>query len=379
MDRPILVSPGPVDVPGDASSSIAQLHHRSLEFEIIVEESAGMVREALGTSHPVHFIAASGTGAMEAAVANATAPGARLLVVSCGKFGDRWAEIAAAYDCDVSTMRLSEGSSVDVEAVVDRVRSERPRYLALTHVESSTGLLFPLRELARLLGEDRPVVIVDAVSSFIAEEMPMDEWGIDVVVGASQKALAAPAGVSFVAMGARARAGASRRGLYYFDLERYGSGAGKSATPFTPAVQTMQIAHRTLSEMRRLGFDAVRSRHERSSRAFLSACGALGLASFPDSPSSAVQALRLPGGISSETILGSLARRGFIAAGGQGKLRGSIIRTGFLGLHGASTLIRLVGALGESLRAAGIEADLPGAEKRMREYDEAEPLFRPLR
>ena len=375
MSRSIIVSPGPVDVAPEALSALASLHHRSRDFEIVVSESSALIRESLGTKHPVHFIAASGTGAMEAAVVNATAPGERFLAVSCGKFGDRWAEIAAAYGCDVSVMRAPDGAAAEAEAVADRVRRERPRHIAVTHVESSTGVLFPLRELAGLLGDDRPVMIVDAVSSFAAEELEMDAWGIDVVVGASQKGLAAPPGASFVAMATRSREGAPRRGAYYFDLARYASALGESETPFTPAVQTMQLVHRSLSLMRRAGFDAVRSRHRRASAAFLSACGALGLRPFSEVPSSAVQALACPQGIPGEAVLEGLSRRGFIAAGGQGKLRGRIIRTGFLGLHDGATLLRLVRAIGESLRESGVPVDSTEAEGLIKEYAEPRPLL----
>ncbi len=374
MSRSIVVSPGPVDVPPEAILELPALHHRSAAFERVVVESAEAIRDGLGARHPVHFLTASGTGAMEAAVANATAPGGRLLVVSCGKFGDRWAEIGKAYECDVSVLRIPDGAAVDLGAAVDRVRRERPRYLAATHVESSTGSLFPVRELLASLGAERPVVIVDAVSSFAAEEIAMDGWGIDVVVGASQKALGAPAGVSFVCMKGRAGRPA-RRGCFYFDLNRYASTEGMSGAPFTPAVQTMQLVHRSLAAMRRAGFDAVRSRHRRASAAFLSACGVLGLAAFPEEPSAAVQALKLPDGCRAGDILDGLSRSGFIAAGGQGALRGRIVRTGFLGIYDGATLIRLVRALGEAVRMAGIEPDIAAAEKRMEEYAEKNRLL----
>lgn len=374
MSRPVIVSPGPVDVSPEALRDLPPLHHRSAAYERVVSESAAAVREALGTKHPVHFLTASGTGAMEAAIANATAPGERLLVLSCGKFGDRWAEIGAAFGCEVSVLRVPDGAAVDVAAAIGRIRADQPRHVAVTHVESSTGSLFPLKELAARLGSERPTVIIDAVSSFAAEELEMDAWGIDVVAGASQKALGAPAGAGFVCMGKGAmRPG--RRGLYYFDLRRYASEAGESATPFTPAVGTMQAIHRSLDAMRGYGFDAVRSRHRLASEAFLSACGALGLSVFPEEPSAAVQALGLPDGARGEDLLDALSRKGFIAAGGQGALRGRIVRTGFLGLYDGGTLLRLVRALSEALRDAGIAGEAALAEERMMAYSEKSRLF----
>lgn len=374
MSRPVVVSPGPVDLSPESILDLPQLHHRSAAFVRVVEESSAALGEALGTKHPVYFLTASGTGAMEAAVANATAPDERFLVLSCGKFGDRWAEIARAYGCDVSVLRTPGGAAVDLEAAVERIRRDRPRWVAVTHVESSTGSLFPLRSLARRLGGGRPGLIVDAVSSFGAEELSMDEWGIDVVAGASQKALGAPPGVGFVCMAAPAGE-PKRRGLFYFDLRRYAPGSAGGGTPFTPAVRTMQMIHRSLMTMRRAGADAARSRHGRASAAFLSACAALGLASFPVEPSAAVQALEIPERAREGAVLDALCRRGFIAAGGQGELRGRVIRTGFLGLHDGETLLRLVRALAGTLREAGIEGDEADAARRISEYSEKTRFF----
>ncbi len=374
-ERLIVVSPGPVDVPPHVWGELPPMHHRSEAFERVLAESEAAVKEALASKHPVHFLSASGTGAMEAAVANAVPAGERLAVVSCGKFGDRWAEIGTAFGCDVSLMRIPDGAAVDIGAVSERIRRERPPYLALTHVESSTGTLFPLAAFSKSLDEPRPAILVDAISSFGAEELAMDAWGISVIVGASQKAIGAPVGVSFVCMRPRRRAGAGGRALYYFDLERYRAESGASVAPFTPAIATMQLVHRSLAAMRRVGFENVRARHRRAGEAFVKACGALGLSEYSAAPAAAVQVLAMPEGVRSDDILAALERRGFIAANGQGGLRGKVIRTGFLGLHDCGTLMRLVGALGESIGERGVAPDVVVAGRLMAEYTERSPLF----
>jgi aspartate aminotransferase-like enzyme len=370
MRETVVVSPGPVHVAPEAYRDIRPLHHRSPEFRNIVLECENSLRELLRTSSPVYLLTASGTGAMEAAALNVTAPGSRVLVVSGGKFGRRWAEIFDAYECRTSVMSFAPGAAVDVEAVVERIERERPELVAVTHVESSTGLLFPLRELAgRLPASGRPLLVVDAISSLGAEDVHMDEWGIDVAVGASQKSLAAPPGVSFTALGKRALGlvGRRSRGSYYFDLTRASLGAAAGDTPFTPATATIQIMHRSLMGMRALGFETMIARHGTASRTFLTAAAHLSLAPFPRIPSAGVQVLALPKGCPADRVLARLAGEGFVAAGGQDDLKGRVVRTGFLGLYGSGTLERLVSALAAALKECGVPVDETSARDAVRE------------
>jgi aspartate aminotransferase-like enzyme len=372
MRDTVIVSPGPVHVAPEAWKDLQPLHHRSGEFRNIIRECESALQELLHTSSPVYLLTSSGTGAMEAAVANVTVPGSRVLVVSGGKFGRRWAEICDAYECRTSVMRFEDGTAIDVDSVAERIDRERPEFVALTHVESSTGLLFPLRELAeRFRGDDRPILVVDAISSLGAEDFSMDEWGIDVAIGASQKSLAAPPGVSFAAVGKRALGLVGRRpkGAYYFDFHRARLAAVSGDTPFTPAISTIQIMHRSLRSMRAFGFEKVISRHRTASGAFLRAAEHLSLESFVKNPSSAVQVLMLPTECPGERVLAYLAREGFVAADGQDDLKGRVLRTGFLGLHGSKTLERLVSAFAKALRECGATVDAASAVASIREVD----------
>jgi aspartate aminotransferase-like enzyme len=372
----ILVSPGPVEVKV-LDRAIPSLHHRSDVFRGIVRETESMLRELLGTASPVYLMTASGTGAMEAAIVNATGEGERGLVVSGGKFADRWTELCLAYRRAPGVVRFPEGEAIDLDRVAERVRESRPRFVALTHVESSTGLLLQLRELLGRLPAERPLVIVDAISSLGVEDLDMDAWGIDVVVGGAQKAFAAPAGVSFVAMGERARMRMrkARAGAYYFDLDRYEAGREAGDLPFTPALQTIQIMHGSLSKMKALGFDAVRARHREASAAFLEAARHLSLECFPRAPSAAVQVLAPPKGCSADDVLASLERDGFVAAGGQGPLKGRVLRTGFLGLFATETLAGLVESLGRAVRARGGSVDPGKARDGIRALGKRSDLF----
>lgn len=364
----VIVSPGPVHPFPALRENLPPLHHRSDAFRNLVTDIEKMLDELAGSSSPVYLLAASGTGAMEAAVANMTVPGSRVFVVSGGKFGRRWSEICGAYGCRVETAQFDGGKAVDVDAVLRGIRETGAGYVTLTHVESTTGLLAPVREIASRLESPRPVVIVDGISSLGAEEFSMNRWGVDVLVGASQKSFAAPPGVSFVVMGERARPLAGRRGgSYYFDFARFEAGRKRGDTPFTPAIETIQIMHRSLSMMRRAGFGVFVRRHARAAAAMSAAAERCSLRPYSECPSSAVQVFRLPEGCRADEVLARLEGRGFVAAGGQDEVKGKVVRLGFLGLFDVETLARLARALAMSLGESGVRVDVSGAERCIRD------------
>lgn len=378
-DAPIMLSPGPVTVSPSAWTSIRPLHHRSDEFRRIVLDTERLIRELLETSSPVYTVTASGTGAMEFAVANLTGPGARVLAVSGGKFGDRWSEICRAYGCRVDRYTFPPGERIDVSRVVERIERDRPEILTVTHVESSTGLRLPLDVLSDALTEPRPLVVVDAIASLGVESLPMDRWGLDAVVAASQKAFAAPPGVGFVALSPRATARAQTvdgEKRYYLSLERYEAGRRNGDTPFTPAIHTVQIMHRSLRRMREIGWEGVRNRHRDASRAYIAAARHIGLKSFSAEPSDSVQAFVIPESYRDSDLVSKLAEReGIIVAGGQGPLRGTVLRTGFLGLHRGETLQRAVEGTGRVLADGGCVVDAAAAREALDAYTAREDLY----
>ncbi len=373
----IVLSPGPVHIPPHIWGEIRPVHHRSDEFRAIVRETESMMRELLGTASPVYTVTSSGTGGMEFAVANVTAPGSRVLVVSGGKFGDRWGELCRVYGCVTEIVRFPEGKAIDVGRVVERAGKMRPDCIALTHVESSTGLLLPLEMLLGALPGTRPVIMLDAIASVGVETLDTDAWGVDVVVTASQKAFGAPPGVSFVCLGPRARDCAMRTGrqLFYMSLERYEEGRTRGDTPFTPPVHIVQIVHRSLEKMRIIGWESARDRHRLASRAFTEALRHFTLDTFPENPSDAVQAFNIPKAYGSKRLVVELARKGIIVAGGQGPLAGAVMRTGFLGLHGAPALSRAVSSIASVLRDGGCRVDEESAERAIGVLSDQQELF----
>ena len=370
----IVVAPGPVHVPRAIREAARPAHHRSDAFRALVLGIEEMLRGLLGTSSPVYMLTSSGTGAMEAAVVNTIGTGDRVLVVSGGKFGDRWHEILSAYGCAAELLSFEPGAAVDIDAVASAAERFDAGVVACTHVESSSGLLLDLRSLAsRLKGS---IIMVDAIASLGAEDLEMDGWGIDVVVSASQKAFASPPGIAFVAMSDRARGRAPDPAAYYFDLRRYEEGRDRGDAPFTPALGTVQAVHAALTRAREIGWGQVRERHSAVSAAFREAMERLSLESVPENPSAAVQAFRLPDGCDGSLFLELLdERHGIVAAGGQGALKGKIFRTGFLGQFDGGTLIRVVRAVGATLLELNVDIEVRNAERAMEKVSDLRWMY----
>ncbi len=315
---------------------------------------------------------------MEAAIANVTSPGTRVLVIEGGKFGKRWEELGRVYLCDVETLSFPPGSPFDIDAILEIIDRVNPEVIALTHVESSTGALFPLGELCSRLPEERPVLVVDAIASLGVEELEMDSWGIDLVVSAGQKALAAPPGISFISMSERAREISQKcsRPLYYFSAPRYHERCMEGDTPFTPAIQTFQILKYSLDSQKMAGWEKMKQRHRRSSLAVTSAFQALGMSRLAQRPSSSVQAMKTPAGCDSSELIEKLSDRyGVVIAGGQGELKGKIIRTGYTGLYSGDTLTLAVRAVGELLVSDGFDADIERALASMKPLKSQKDIF----
>ncbi|MBN2071979.1 MAG: alanine--glyoxylate aminotransferase family protein [Candidatus Krumholzibacteriota bacterium] len=363
-DDTILMTPGPVHIQRSSWDGLENLHHRTGRFrEIVLEIEAGL-RKLAGTSSPAYLLTASGTGAMESAIVNLTVPGSKVLVVSGGKFGDRWKELADSNRCSTDILKFEPGRAIDIEMVRDRIAATRPEFLAVTHVESTSGLLLDLERLAKALSEERPYLIVDAIASLGSEDLRFDDWGIDLLVGAGQKALQAPAGISFVLISERARAKALKNSPsgYYLSYEKYDGGRASGDLPFTPAIDSFQLLHRSLGKISATGKDIWLERQRASSASLVEAASFLGLALFAETPSSSVQAFIIPETVDAGDLIDAVAEReGIIITGGQGILEGKIIRTGFTGLYSRDIVARLIKALGRSLEERGLEVDIERA------------------
>jgi serine---pyruvate transaminase len=336
-----LMTPGPTPVPPAVTAAMAQplVHHRTREFRTLVARLLGRLREVHRTERDVLLFASSGTGAMEGAVANLCSPGDRVVCVSAGNFGERWISLADAYACDVVPVRYEWGETPSPDDVVSAVaEAGGARAVFMTQSETSTGVVADVGEIARRLAGSGALTVVDAISSLGAVPLETDAWGIDVVVGGSQKALMTPPGLATTAVSEAAleASRASRSPRFYFDWARsLESQRGElPTTPFTTAITLVYGLDAALGLILEEGLDEAYDRHVRLGRACRSGVRAMGLELFsPDEDRSAVvTAIRMPDGVDGAEVIRVVAERhGVTLEGGRGALAGRIVRIGHIG------------------------------------------------
>ena len=365
MDELLLI-PGPTPVPAPVreAGSRPMTNHRSEAFARVLQGVLEGMRELYRTRQPVVPYASSGTGVLEAAVVNTLSPGDRVLALSCGAFGNRFARIAQAYGAEVTLVEVEWGTGIPPELLEEHLRKDHYRAVLLTHNETSTGVQNDLAALSRARGDHPALLLVDAVSSLGAVPVDMDGWGLDVVVTASQKALGCPPGVSFLAASPRAWEAhrTARMPRYYWDMGRTVEALQQplAQTPFTPAVSVFYSLEASLRLLREEGFEAVWERHRRLGEATRAGVRALGLRPVAEDrwASRTVTAVWLPEGVSAKALVGRMRERhGVVVAGGQGKLEGKVFRIGHLGYVWPQDVLRCMEALGEALKDLGVSVD----------------------
>jgi aspartate aminotransferase-like enzyme len=330
-----LFTPGPTPVPPQVLAAMATpvVHHRSPDYRPIFRSCLDKLTAVFRTAREPLLFTASGTGAMESAVANITQPGERVVVVSAGNFGQRWVEIAKAFECDVDVVSYEWGEVPAADDLTARLRElGGAKAVLLTQSETSTGVVADVRALAAAAGEAGALSVVDAISSLGAVPLETDEWGIDVAVSGSQKALMTPPGLAFASTSHTTDGGHARG--YYFDWKLNRKAQEKLDAAFTPAVSLVLALDVALGLVLEDGLESAFDRHVRLGRACREGAKAMGLELFsPDDDSSAVvTAVKIPEGIDAqEVVLGLRDRFGITLAGGQGPLKGKIVRIGHIG------------------------------------------------
>jgi len=360
-----LFTPGPTPVPPEVLEALSRqmVHHRGPDFRVVLKRCLDRLKAVFHTSSEVLLFTASGTGAMESAVANLCSPGNRVVVVSAGHFGERWIEIAGRYGCDVVPLRYEWGetpTAADLAAKLQEAGGARAVFL--TQSETSTGVVCDVQALAAAVRPSGAHVVVDAISSLGAVPLEVDEWGVDVACSGSQKALMCPPGLAMASVSEavwepEGRASSPR---YYFDWERTRRAQEKLDVAFTPAVPLVIALDVALGLLLDEGLPAVFARHARLGRACREGAKAMGLELFsPDEDRSAVvTAIRAPAGVDSTEILLELRDRyGVQLAGGQGPLRGKIFRIGHIGYYDVFDVTTALAALEAALVDAGAEIE----------------------
>src|SRR5918992_1168983 len=317
-EKRYLVTPGPTPVPPEvlAATAAPMIHHRTPEFRTILARVLAPLQQVFRTEHDVVLFASVGTGGMESAVANLCSPGDRVLVVSHGFFGERWAAIARGYRCEVDHLRYDWGESPSGDDVASRLDEFGAKVVFLTHSDTSTGVVADIRSIAERLNGSDALIAVDAISSLAAVPLEMDTWGLDAVVTSSHKALMSPAGLAAVAVspGALAAARTATSPRFYFDWERMLTSHAKHDTPFSSAV------------------------------------------SLDEDRAAVVTAIRVPSEIdSSAIVLAMRERSGVTVVGGQGELKGKIVRIGHIGYVDVHDVATALTALELALVEAGAD------------------------
>ena len=361
--EPNLRIPGPTSLPPSVREAGGRqmINHRGPEFAAMLGRIQAGMKPYFGTSGDIAILSCAGTGGLETAVVNVLSPGDRVLGVSIGSFGDRFAKIAEVYGAAVDKVSAEWGFAARPEEIRERLRGNDYKAVLLTHNETSTAVMNPIPELAAAIRAESPdsLILVDSVSALGAVPFAMDEWGCDVVVTGSQKAWMAAPGLAMVAASERAWAAmeTARMPRFYLDLRKHREAATTGETPWTPAIAVVYQVDEGIRLMDAEGAENVFARHRACAAATQAGLEALGFQLFADpaARSTTVTAAWIPEGLDWKAFNGEIKRRGVVLAGGQGKLTGKIFRLGHLG---SVTVDEILGAIA-TLEAASNDQGRP--------------------
>lgn len=350
-----LMTPGPVPLPPEVLEVLAlpMEHHRTPEFEGLFNRVLRNLKKIFLTDQPVFIHTSTGSGAMESALVNCLSPGDRVLAIVSGKFGERWADMAETYGARVTRLHVPWGQAVRTEQVEEALREEPDTVAVLTQAcETSTGVLHPVKDLARVVAKSRAVLMVDAITALGALPIPMDEWGIDVMIGGSQKAFMLPTGLSFISFSPKAwrLVESAKCPRYYFDVrkEKKANDAGESG--FSASVTHIRALDLVLDIFLKQGLDRVYGRIEALAQATRAGCHELGLSSFAEVPSPSLTTVRLPDGIDGQKVRADMEKNSLVVVmGGQDQLKGKVIRIGHMGAIRDQDLLATLEALARGL------------------------------
>ncbi len=361
MLKRYLLAPGPTPVPPEALLAMAMpiIHHRSPDFMPVLDSAKQGLQWLCQTKSDVLILCSTGTGGMVGAVNNFFSPGDKALVINAGNFGERWTKICKSYNLSVEEIKIEWGFSVkpeDVEKALKKDPSIKGVFVQAS--ETSTGVYHDIKALASIVKRhENTIFVVDAISALVAHDLKMDEWGIDVLIGGSQKGVMLPPGLAFVGVSDKAwkHADKSASPKFYFNFKKERESLAKNQTSFTSPVTLIIGLNECLKLLQAEGLDNAFKRHERLSHATREAVKALGLEMFTkESPSYAVTAVKAPEGMDGQEIYKNLrVKYGITAAGGQGHVKGKIFRIAHLGYAGTFDVITAIAGLEMVLKGMG--------------------------
>jgi aspartate aminotransferase-like enzyme len=352
-----LFTPGPTPLLPAAQTAMASFtaHHRTADFRALFQRVLTDMKEFIGTSNDVLVLACSGTGVMEASVSNLTSPGDKVLVLTAGKFGERWTGLAKAFGCNVEVLSAPYGATFSLHDIRAKLTSD-VRVVFVQATESSTGARHDVQGIAKIVREHNDtLLVVDAITGLGTTHLDVDGWGVDVIIGGSQKALMMPPGLAYCAVSERAwkRMDGTTSPRYYFDLRKERKSAAKGESAYTPATSLFAAMGAALEFIRNMGNgDLAKGRAALVDNAELCAemtragAQALGLKLYAASPAAALTAISSPNGLDSGKIVKEF-REGFdaVVANGQGEMKGQLFRIAHIGYYDYLDTIGILGAL----------------------------------
>jgi len=366
MGKRYLLAPGPTPVPSEVLLAMAApiIHHRSPDFLPVLDEAEKGLQWLFQTKNDVLILCSTGTGGMVGAVNNFFSKGEKVLVINGGKFGERWTEICQSYGLAPHEIMVEWGYPVTPETVEDALSKDKDiKGVFVQASETSTGVYHDIAALASIVKKyDDTLFIVDAISALVAHDLRTDEWGIDVMIGGSQKGVMLPPGLAFVSVSEKAWEKAEKSDLpkFYFNFRKERKSLAKNQTSFTSPVTLIIGLNESLKLLRAEGLQNVFTRHELLAQATRKSVQAIGLDLYTKkSPSNAVTAIVAPAGIDGQEIYKNLRTNyGITAAGGQGKARGKIFRIAHLGYADRFDVITAVAGIEMVLKGMGYPVQL---------------------
>ena len=353
-----LFTPGPTPLLPSAQMAMASygMHHRTADFRALFTRVLTDLKEFIGTQNDVLVLTSSGTGFMEASISNLTSPGDKVLVLTAGKFGERWVSLAKAFGCTVETVTAPYGATFSLEALREKLTPDI-RCVYVQAAESSTGARHDVEAIANLVrSKPDTLLVVDAITGLGTTQFDVDAWGIDVLIGGSQKALMIPPGLAYGAISERAwqRIETTKSPRYYFDLRKERKAAAKAESSYTPATSLFAGLAAALDYVRQMGDgnlaagrSALIANAEMCAAMTRAGVRALGLKLFaPDSPAAALTAVAAPGGTDSTAICKRFRDQfGAVVANGQAELKGQLFRIAHIGYYDYLDTVGVLAAL----------------------------------
>jgi serine---pyruvate transaminase len=364
-ERLLLLTPGPTPVPPEVLEAMAlpMIHHRTPQYQEIFSEVLKGLRIVFQTAGEVIVFASSGTGSMEAAVANALSPGDRVLVLEAGVFGQRFTKICKAFHQDARVVSVPFGESIPTDEVLEIIKKEGTRLKAVLCQlsDTSTGALMEVERLAQAVRNTDTLLIVDAISGLGVDPLKFDEWGVDIALAGSQKALMTPPGLSFVAVSEKAwkQIAVAKNPRFYFDFQIAREFYKNNDTPFTPAISLVRAVNVALKMIQKESLEKCFARHQSLARATRAAVQALGWELLSkESITAGLTPVKFPPGVDGGKLLNRLKDEyGIWFTGGQASLKGKIMRIAHMGFIGPEDLLTGFDALETVLNDLGVKAE----------------------